>query len=243
MPRRVSLHDPALRAFSLVEILVVLAIIGLLAALLIPFLQSRLVEAAAAGSIGNLRTLALAMESYRGEFNGYGVPYSYTPAKPHPFAEGNSDWGIRLLRRYYKDGPPYIRDASGKHIPEPVESCPLRNMREGKTVSLAYAIAPGMDTKKPALVANSLSKIPMIWQDDVIWPSSRSPTSNPLKLVYRDRAIYAAFYDGSVRRIEATREDGRLFWGWWNEAVRNLNAQDTRLGTGSFIAEGQPLDQ
>lgn len=237
-PNSIQLGPCSCRGVSLIEILVVLVIVAVLAAFLIPAVQSRMVEASAAQSISNLRTLGIAMLSYRAENDGYGPPYVHN--RSHPYSEGHNDWGIRQLRRYYRDGPRYIRQANGDFIPEPVESCPLRNRFEGRTIGLGYAIAPGMDRVKAALIANAPTKTPMIWQDTVNWSQNRSSTSNPLKLVYRDRGIYAAFMDGSVQFIPGTREDGRLFWGWWDQSVRLLNTQDSRLGLGNFFGEGEP---
>ena len=73
------------RAFTLVELLVVLAIIGILAALLLPALAQTKQKAQSTRCAANLRQWSLAYQMYASDDKGY------LPAAPRP---GCSDGGI-----------------------------------------------------------------------------------------------------------------------------------------------------
>ena len=64
------------RAFTLVEILVVIAIIGILAALVMPVAQRGIAAAQKASCLSNLRQLGSATASYAGD-NNLTLPYGY----------------------------------------------------------------------------------------------------------------------------------------------------------------------
>lgn len=69
-------HCRSTRAFTLIELLIVVAIIGILAAIAIPnFLQAQ-IRAKVATAQADLRTLAQAMEQYRIDNNIYAYPTS-----------------------------------------------------------------------------------------------------------------------------------------------------------------------
>ena len=82
------------RAFSLIELLVVVAIIALLVAVLLPALRSARLAARQTQSLSNLRQLLIAQEAYRGDFSGWLAfdyarrPSGRTAATPAPWAFG-----------------------------------------------------------------------------------------------------------------------------------------------------------
>jgi type IV pilus assembly protein PilA len=76
------------KAFSLAEILIVVAILGILAAIAIPQFQSHSQQAKAAAARKNLRTLRVAIELYAAQHNGIppGYPDGNMAAAPTPLA-------------------------------------------------------------------------------------------------------------------------------------------------------------
>jgi prepilin-type N-terminal cleavage/methylation domain-containing protein/prepilin-type processing-associated H-X9-DG protein len=80
-PRHLSsVTCPLSTAFTLVEMLVVIAIVGILAALLLPVLAQGRSSAQRAACESNLRQLAVATEMYLGDNGGYFFPRSGPPS-------------------------------------------------------------------------------------------------------------------------------------------------------------------
>ena len=76
---------PALRAFTLIELLIVVAIISILAAIAVPnFLESQ-TRAKVARVKADFRSLAAALEEYHVEYNHY--PWYHDPAFPSKYNE------------------------------------------------------------------------------------------------------------------------------------------------------------
>jgi len=78
-----NLTRPRRSAFTLVELLVVIALIALLIGLLIPALSKAKASAARAACLSNLRQVGVAIHAYAGDFKG-SIPYG--PAAPPPTA-------------------------------------------------------------------------------------------------------------------------------------------------------------
>lgn len=68
-------------AFTLVELLVVVAIIGILAALGIPLVKSMIEKGNSAKCVNNLRQIGVAIVQFTVDNDGY-LPYSYSPTVP-----------------------------------------------------------------------------------------------------------------------------------------------------------------
>ena len=68
------------KAFTLVEVLIVAAIVGILAAIVIPEFQNYIQQAREAAAKDNLRILRVAIERYAAEHNG--IPPGYQDGDP-----------------------------------------------------------------------------------------------------------------------------------------------------------------
>lgn len=98
------------RAFTLLELLVVIAVTALLAALLFPVFAGARDRARQTACVSNLRQLALANQMYASDADGH-----YVPAAQDLFFRNNRRWfGVRGRTGRFQpaDGPlvPYLRD-------------------------------------------------------------------------------------------------------------------------------------
>ncbi len=69
--------------FTLIELLIVVAIIAILAAIAVPNFLEAQTRARVSRVQNDLRTIALAMESYRVDNNTYAAHYNASPIQPH----------------------------------------------------------------------------------------------------------------------------------------------------------------
>ncbi|MFH1741960.1 MAG: prepilin-type N-terminal cleavage/methylation domain-containing protein [bacterium] len=76
------LQEHTRKGFTLIELLIVVAIIGILAAIAVPNFMNARIRASVAKVEADMRTLATALESYRLDNNGY---------PPYPLWGGHSD--------------------------------------------------------------------------------------------------------------------------------------------------------
>ncbi|MBL9127243.1 MAG: prepilin-type N-terminal cleavage/methylation domain-containing protein [Verrucomicrobiales bacterium] len=96
-PRRRSF-----RAFTLVELLVVVAILSILASLLLPALAGAKERARGIACVNNLRQTGIALQVYAGDHDDRLVPAEYNVANGAPHEEG---WATLLVNGGYLDGP------------------------------------------------------------------------------------------------------------------------------------------
>jgi prepilin-type N-terminal cleavage/methylation domain-containing protein len=85
------------RAFTLIELLIVVAIIGILAALAVPNFLNAQIRARIARAHGDMRALQLAIESYQADHGVY-PPWSTPQNGPSVFGRDHPGIGCRFIR-------------------------------------------------------------------------------------------------------------------------------------------------
>ncbi len=120
------MRRPSTRAFTLVELLIVIAVIAILIALLLPAMFTARESARRAVCMSNLRQLALAFTVYTTQGNG-GVPWA---------GRGGIEWAsqnhIMGLRRTYMIEILKTLDAKGENRSGRIVLCPSR-LKESRT--------------------------------------------------------------------------------------------------------------
>lgn len=216
----------ARRGFTLIELLAVIAIVGVLAAIIIAMTRSARESANASRCVSNLRTLLNAHALYRQDFKGRSPPVAVGPSDP--LAEGHNVNGFSLLRRYYRSGPRYIWTFDHQYILEPVEQCPsamaFDPLNDGKGIDYNYAVK---DVNYD-LFFTEPAKTPLIW--DGWWPKGNATHKIPLR---HSGKANIGYMDGHVERLGGS--DGRLYenymWGLYNSGTPSPGG----LGGGSAL--------
>lgn len=92
------------RAFSIVELMIVVAVLGILAAIVVPQFQNNTTEAKAAVAKNNLRILRSAIELYTAQHSG--VPPGYPDNNPaNPPAASSFKYQMIEKKSYLKQMP------------------------------------------------------------------------------------------------------------------------------------------
>lgn len=146
--------------FTLTELLIVIAVIAILAALLLPALNSARAKAQSIVCLGNLKTMGTAEQMYSGDFNDF-IAYPIAPAET--LADGiysnGTGWNNRTwaayLAVYFING--YNNPGSWPHDSKPLKKwqtfwCPLDKL--GPTVKQSKEM-PRLSYSRPLALVRS----------------------------------------------------------------------------------------
>jgi general secretion pathway protein G len=138
------------KAFTLVEILIVVAILGILAAMTLPTIQGHITEAKESAAKDTLRILRNAIELYAAQHNGIapGYPYDKTsaPVMITAFIIGMRRGYLNALpENPFNNKKTFLMIANGKSFPaEPTGGYGWVYQPQTKTIKLDW---PGTDTE------------------------------------------------------------------------------------------------
>jgi prepilin-type N-terminal cleavage/methylation domain-containing protein/prepilin-type processing-associated H-X9-DG protein len=156
---------PSRRAFTLVELLIVTAIVVVILGLLAPSLRRVQLSARTVKCLGNIRSLQLASVEYAADNRGLLIDVGL----PHGGAANEEVAWINTLQKYYDTrlvvhspldkSPHWPVDEGGQGVPVPGSANSFRRTSYGcnNYLSRNYSPAAAVD---PTLAADRLSKIP-----------------------------------------------------------------------------------
>jgi prepilin-type N-terminal cleavage/methylation domain-containing protein len=124
--------------FTLVELLIVIAIVGILLALMVPAVQKARESARKTQCANNLKQVGLAMHAYMIDFKAFPPGYISTVLPDHDDGGPGWGWGAMIL--------PYIEEAplrSKLNLAAPIESDPASSVR---LVSVPSFVCPSDGT-------------------------------------------------------------------------------------------------
>lgn len=195
--------SPVAGAFTLVELLVVFAIISVLAALLLPALAGGLERAKSIQCQSNERQISMALHTYTQDNNGF-FPYAWDPYWPcsNPstcFNTNNTarDWQSKMVP-YLGPVPTQFPSPPNKWIMNPNMWCPkLDRSYSGLNGWLGcYSLNGGIAAQPVSIVSHQASCLLVIdgGQGRSIWVGETSNYGFPA--TWHGTMIIAAYVDG-----------------------------------------------
>ena len=190
--------------FTLIELLIVVAIIGILAAIAVPNYMSAQVKARLAQAKMDLRALAQAVENYHLDRRTYPQP----PLEPHSFF-------VSTIAPMLTTPIAYLSSPSTKDPFGPVEEAPMEMLEAPPT--------PGRDMMPPPLPRNSYIYVPYRsfsqWQGipglnrDAYLLASVAPDRVDSSLVYLPFPDLQNLPIGEIRNTIYAPSNGLTSWG------------------------------
>ena len=157
-------HRPGLRAFTLVELLVVIAIIAVLAAIAMPAVNGVLANGRSAKCVGNLRSIGAAALAYAQDNGGRLPPiaqsYNWNAANAHK-------WWMTFLYNYGTAGTNVVDVRKIWRCPEVTED--EFRQQDAIVYSSYTAFRPVMNYVNPANNATGSQKLLQIRKPSAIW--------------------------------------------------------------------------
>jgi prepilin-type N-terminal cleavage/methylation domain-containing protein/prepilin-type processing-associated H-X9-DG protein len=221
-----ALPPPARSGFTLLELLAVIAIIAVLTALVFAGLQRALQNAGSAKSSSNLRQIALALNLYANENDGY-YPPAWDAGAAEPYAAKLQPYApadLTLRKNLYaspvarpltaSDGLPYnitygLHGGLGLGVEDPLRIKSLQVSHPSRVILVADTVQlPGNFQR-----ASSTIYAP----NELYWPECPYPIDQKIPVFENDGNIaypdsdkaHCAFVDGHVQVIRR----GEVTWG------------------------------
>jgi len=200
---------PRFAAFTLVEVLAVIIILAILAAVLFPSLKSGVDKAKSVKCISNLRQFGMGIQAYSADHGG--VIYPPCPNGTWYWCGQNKTLGIS-----WGDGSsfaPYVGDANGMYMIGGIFSCPMINADfpgfntnpPGQPFgAVGYTMNTALYSGNARLVnfGDHLSEV-IVMMDGYAYALDSYLSLNPLKTVGRHHGAYnALFMDGHVGALQ-----------------------------------------
>lgn len=218
--QQVACRRTAVPAFTLLESLVAVAVIGVVVALLMPAISGLRAKATATKAAGNLRQLAAAQLTYAGENNQSFTP-AWSPANP-------VSWQIKLLPYLY---PNASNGSTLRSDPKSVFNVPDAKLGAGGLTSIG--LNTYMASTNPVRYWNFranlvprpasiilLGEIEVRNNDFVQPPDQNLGASKPGFRRDRNTRALMAFCDGHVEAMStnaliSTQPSSSNPWFWW----------------------------
>jgi prepilin-type N-terminal cleavage/methylation domain-containing protein/prepilin-type processing-associated H-X9-DG protein len=213
-------RSPSRKGFSLVELLTVLAVVGILIAILIPVAGTILENARRTAASNDLRQIALAYRAYAQEG---ARPRQINVDTIHQWAATLAEFSALNTPDIYIQGDDPLVERETRPLPRVIANPPATGggrwtlNPEFDGFPLSVAVANGLASRADA------STTPVTWTRGLGTNGSWAPLTDANPGVYGDRGGHIAFLDGHVTFYSnLTEEGGRLLHFTTRQPTSNI---------------------